>query len=215
MSSCCADQIIALSASEQDLFKNLDESCRRAVRKGMDAGLKFEAVTMDAAQYVDSYFNIAEESAKRTKEEIAPRSYFDDLVSYFARISRIGLCFALHNGQRVAAVLLAIDKGAASYLGGVSLPDYLPKRVNDFLHWSAIKWANSNGLQWYRLGPVFPEAPSEWPISMVSRFKAKFGGRSWTIIQGGHYLHPDKYAAIAAEHTALMCNKTVCCKPLL
>jgi len=40
--SCCADQIIALSASEQDLFKNLDESCRRAVRKGMDAGLKFE-----------------------------------------------------------------------------------------------------------------------------------------------------------------------------
>ena len=93
----------------------------------------------------------------------------------------------------MAALWLLIHKGAAHFLGGVSDPAYLPMRVNDFLHWSAIVWANHQGLTHYRLGPVFPELPDDWPVARVSRFKGKFGGISYSTIQGSYFRHPEKY----------------------
>ncbi|HEY1301010.1 MAG TPA: hypothetical protein VGF07_10975, partial [Stellaceae bacterium] len=75
-----------------------------------------------------------------------------------------------------------------------------------FLQWSVIAWAKQQGLTHYRLGPFFPEVPRDWPISMVSWFKAKFGGRAVTIIQGSYFRTPQLYLAAAMQHLEELCR---------
>ena len=203
MTTCCVDQIVSLGAAEEQLFARLDESCRRAVRKALAAGLAFEAFTTREA--IDLYWPIAQVSAARTGENLPARAYYEAVVDTFAPSGRCVVLLAKHEGRHAAGLILLVDKGGASFLAGASHPEFLPMRVNDFLHWSAIAWSRLHGLQQYRLGPFFPEVPADWPIARVSRFKTKFGGRSVPVVQGSRFIHPQKYRAGALQQVELLC----------
>jgi hypothetical protein len=82
----------------------------------------------------------------------------------------------------------------------------LAARVNNLLHWEAIRWARNKGCGRYRLGPVFPELPEGWPISRVSRFKGNLGAWPYHIIQGSLFLHPEKYEADGAAAITSLCS---------
>ena len=203
MATCNADQIVELSSSEEEMFRRLDN--RQNVRKAQAAGVTFEAG--DATSCVDDYYAIAKKSAVRTREKLPPSDYYRAIWQALGAVDRCAMLFACKEGVRVAGLLLAIDKGAASFLAGASDPEYLPLRVNDFLHWSAMVWAARKGLARYRLGPVFPELPDSWAVSKVSAFKNKFGARSVTTIQGSYFRRPEKYLGAAAAHLRLLCAK--------
>ena len=203
MSTCCADQIVALGPAAPELFSGLDNSCRRAVRKAQAAGLEFEA--SGVADVVAAYWELAQLAAQRTGEQLPSPEYFEFLDLHLRPRGHTAMLFARDAGRRVAGLLLAIDKTAVSYLGGVSNPDYLPMRVNDFLHWSAMLWAKEQGHRHYRFGPAFPEVPADWPIARVSRFKQKFGAHSATTIQGSKFLKPEKYLEGGVAHLSRLC----------
>ena len=203
MATCNADQVINLHDSEEQLFARLDESCRRAVRKALKFNLVF-SVSEDNS--VSRYYKLAQLSAARTGETLAPSSYFEDLWRSFWPQHRCAIAFVQHDGRDVAALLLGIDKGAATFLGGVSDPAALNLRVNDFMHFQAMLWLKGNDVNTYRLGPIFPEVPEDWPIARVSRFKRKFGGRSVTIIQGSYFLSPEHYLERGTQALAQRCS---------
>jgi hypothetical protein len=209
MSICVADQVVDLRPPEDALFAGLDESARRAVRKATGGGLTHEMITEFTPDTLEAYYTLALASAARTGEALASRDYFARLFDVLGRQQRLVLILCRVEGVNVAAVLLGIEKGAASYMGGISDPAYLHLRVNDYAHWTAILSARQLGLHWYRLGPIFPEAGEEWPIARVSRFKSKFGGRSFTTIQGSKFLKPAKYLAGGADQLALMATPDV------
>ena len=108
-----------------------------------------------------------------------------------------------------AALFLIIDKGAASFLAGVSHHDFLPLRVNDYLHWQAMCWAKERSLRVYRFGPVFPEVPAAWPVAQVSRFKGKFGGQSLITIQGNYFRKPERYRDDTVRAAANACTMRI------
>lgn len=203
MSTCNADQIVDLDAEEDELFARLEESCRRAVRKGESNALRLSEAMAEADVF--EYYRIAKLSASRTGESLAPPDYYLDLWRAFAAERRCVFLFVGHGQRRVAALVLLVDKGASSFLAGVSDPEYLPMRVNDFMHWSAIRWAKQRGLRYYRLGPSFPTVDPEWPIAKVSRFKTKFGGRPRTIIHGSFFRRPEKYRESALTIVNALC----------
>ncbi|PAY04479.1 hypothetical protein CK489_35190 [Bradyrhizobium sp. UFLA03-84] len=191
LSTVNADQLIDLDRSEDELFVNLDDGCRRAVRKAIKAGLEFELATDRSA--LDSYLEIARESAARTGEVLPPADYYQAVLESFFSQGRAHLLFARAQEIRLAGLFLLSDKGAVHFMAGVSRPDELNFRPNDFLHWSAMLWAKRAGFQTYRLGPWFPEVPRDWPISKVSYFKTKFGSKARPIIQGSMFRRPEKY----------------------
>jgi hypothetical protein len=119
---------------------------------------------------------------------------------------RCAVFFAYHEGVRAAGLFLLIDKHGVQYFAGVSHQDFLPLRVNNFLHWQAICWARNQGLRHYRLGPIFPELPDNWPVSRVSRFKGEFGASSVPLIQGSLFLKPGRYLEDARRAVALRCG---------
>jgi len=205
MSTCCADQVVALAGlGEEHLFRGLEEGCRRAVRKAQKKGL--EARVADGPDAAAEYYRLARLSSTRTGEHLLPLSYYEALYARLAPEGRCCILLAVHEERPVAGLLLLVDKGAAHFLAGASDPAALPLRPNDFVHWSAIRWAASRGLSHYRLGPTFPELPRDWPVARVSRFKGKFGGRSLPMIQGSRFLRPERYGTLAAEEAARLCR---------
>ena len=205
MRSCSADQIVHLkNASTEELFQGLHDSCQRAVKKAIKNGLEIEFA--DAPRHIDSYYKIAQLSSKRTGEVLPSIDYFKTIFDQFYPKGQCVMLFALYQGQRIGALLLLIDKGSVSFIAGVSDPSFLSLRVNDFMHWSVIKWANSEGHHTYRLGPYFPEIPKDSPAEKVSRFKKKFGGRNTTIIEGSYFCKPEKYMQNGIKEIELLCK---------
>jgi Acetyltransferase (GNAT) domain len=199
-SVCNADQIVDLSQSEEVLFSELDEACRRAVRKAEKAGLKFVVET--AEDRLERYFALAKSSALRTGEALPPLDYYQAILDQFSKSENVITTFARLGDNDVAALILLTGKGAASFLAGVSDPGSLSMRPNDFIHWQAILWAKSMKFMAYRFGPIFPEVPSDWPIAKVSAFKGRFGARPVPMIQGSLFLnteHAQKCLALASQ----------------
>lgn len=203
MSTCNADQIVDLKNDESSLFSSLEEACRRAIRKAEKNKLLF---TIDnESNVIDEYYKLAIISAQKTGEILPPKEFYLKIYNKFYPSERCKILFALHNNKKIGALFLLIYKKAVNFMAGISHPEYLILRVNDFLHWSAIKWAKKRGYLYYRLGPVFPEVPKDWPIYKVSRFKKKFGGKYLPIIQGSYFRKPYKYLDIGINELKIRC----------
>lgn len=204
--TCNADQIVDLQVSEESLFQRLDESCRRAIRKAMKTELQLSPSTEESD--CDDYYRLAELSANRTGEILPSKEYYRDILRGLASQGNAVLLFVKHEGKNVAALLLLLYKGSTSFLTAVSDTEYLPMRINDFLHWKAMLWAKDAGFTRYRLGPWFPSVNSDWPIATVSKFKSKFGGRSATILQGSLFRRPEKFLANGESLLQQLCGRT-------
>jgi hypothetical protein len=201
-----ADQIVELDGPEDAVFQRLDENFRKAVRKAVKGGLTCTARTGDP---VPDYYALAELSARRTGERLAPREYYQRIWDAFTDSGRCAVLFAVHGDRQVGALFLLLDKGGAQFLGGVSDPEYLPLRVNNLLHWEALRWLIARGQRRYRLGPVFPSLPADWPVSRVARFKGEFGATSHTLVQASLFLKPERYLEDARAAVALCCHPRV------
>lgn len=195
MATCCADQIVPLEQrQEEEVFQGLEKACQRAVRKALRHGLTASFESGEEA--VSEYYRLAKASASRTGETLLPVEFYRSILEAFSAERQAGILFTQSAGKAIGALFLITDKGSVNFLAGVSDPEFLPLRVNDFLHWSAIQWALAGGYARYRLGPILPTVPENWPVSMVSRFKKKFGGRSVPILQGSYFCQPGKYAKL-------------------
>jgi hypothetical protein len=206
MATAVADQIVPLEGSEEELFAGLKDSCRRAVRKASKAGARADDVT-GQEDAVESYYRIAELSAARTGEQLPPIDFYRAVRAALAPSERCTFLTVNVDGANASASILVHDKGAVHFLSGVSDPAFLDRRVNDFLHWSAICLARERGCSHYRLGPYFPAVPKGWPIETVSRFKTKFGARPWTIVQGSSFRKPRRYVEIGQAQLARLCEE--------
>ncbi|MCO5090655.1 GNAT family N-acetyltransferase [Bosea sp. (in: a-proteobacteria)] len=193
LSTVAADQQVDLAGSDDVLFERLDPACRRAIRKAQQNDLTFSCGYGSAE--LDRYFALARRSAERTREPLPPLDYYTEVLTGLAEMRGAGIAFAHHRGEPVAGLIFLGDRGAVSYLAGVSEPAALHIRPNDFLHWSFMLWARDQGCDVYRLGPSFPEVPADWPISRISQFKTKFGGRAVPMVQGSLYRKPQAYVA--------------------
>jgi len=204
LASCCADQIVDLTQPTEVLFRRLDESCRRAVRKAERSGLALQVT--HSSEVLDTYFELALRSARRTGEALPIFDYYRSLICDFGEEQMAGIAVSLWERRPIAAVFFLADKQSVSFLAGVSDPEHLDKRCNDYIHWYLMLWAKKHGYLHYRLGPFFPEVPAVWPISQVSKFKTKFGADSWTTIQGSFFRYPEHYREAAHAHVELMCK---------
>ncbi len=191
MSTAACDQIVMLDGDEDALFSRLVEACRRNVRKAQKSGVSVR--WLDEPDSIALYYEMAQVSAQRTGESLAPMAYYQDIWNALLTSNRCRLLAAEHEGTQVAMLLVLIDKGAASYLGGVSTAKGLELRANDMVHWGLIRTLKEEGQRCYRLGPAFPGLPENWPIVRVSRFKTKFGARAIPLVVGSHFIQPAHY----------------------
>lgn len=207
MSTVACDQVVMLDDGDEDaLFSRLAEACRRNVRKALKSNVEIKR--LNEPDSINHYYEIAQVSAQRTGESLAPLSYYQDIWNALRPSNRCWLLAAVHDGEPVAMLFVLLDKGGASYLGGVSSAKGLELRANDMVHWGLIRVLKQEGQRCYRLGPAFPGLPDEWPIVRVSRFKTKFGARFVPLTTGSYFLKPSHYQDRAMELVRLLSAST-------
>lgn len=167
------DQIFDLSVprSEEDIDRAIPSPVRRAVRKAKRGGLELE-VRRPSIPLGEEYWRLAQASAERTGETLAPK---ERVLAEFEKWKDHYLFFlARRQGDLIAAVTVLVFKGFCSFRTGISDPETLHLRPNDFLHYEIIRWGFHKGLQGYRLGPYFRESWPGTPIRNMPAFKRKF-----------------------------------------
>ena len=75
-----------------------------------------------------------------------PRDLFHRIWKAFAPDDAVRAALALVDGEPVAGALYLVWGDTVYYKFGASVPDHLPRRPNDALHWAVIRWAAERGL---------------------------------------------------------------------
>lgn len=196
-STLALDQFYDLSVDPETRGIGISSTARTAARKAISYGIEiFVAESLDSLPMV---LNQILKSAQRTGESTPDPLYFEELLN--GECSRhITTLMARHPTRGVVGCLLiSTYKNVTHFLHCYSDPESLKYRVNDLLHLRAIEWARAEKMDFYRLGPFFPEVPPDWPISKVSRFKTKFANTSVPIRQGSVFFQREKYIQLGLQ----------------
>jgi hypothetical protein len=193
--NCNSDQIIMLDQPEEALFANLSEPTQRGVRRARREAIQvFEAGS--AAEYKD-FVDLRLDAQRRTGQAVMPEAYYADIFDGLCAAGRSNVLLAKLKEKLIGGVQFLTYKGASSFFAGFAVNEYLHLHVNDLLHWESILWSKRQGLECYRLGPHFPDLPTESEAAKKGRFKKKFGGQPFHILQASYFLSPDKYLSKA------------------
>jgi hypothetical protein len=199
--TCCSDQIVMVDQSEEELFANLEQSARWGVQRGKREGIKISEAS--SADDLKHFTDLRLDAQQRTGQAAMPDTYYADVFQRFYAPGRCRVLLAKLKDKVIGGVQILVYKKSGAYFAGFGLNEYLALQYNDLLQWNAILWSKQQGLKCYRLGPHFPDAPLDAPIYKKGRFKKKFGGQPFHVLQGSYFLSPGKYAQTASVDTSI------------
>ena len=96
-----------LSRPFQAIEKAADRETRRHLRRAREAGVTVECSR--GAEAMDCFFNLQLESRRRLGVPSQPLKFFRTVYEVFAKLDSIEVWFALHQDERVAAVVVLRD----------------------------------------------------------------------------------------------------------
>jgi hypothetical protein len=91
----------------QAIEKAADRETRRHLRRAREAGVSVECAR--GAEAMDCFFALQLESRRRLGVPSQPLKFFRTVHEVFARLDSIEVWFALHQGKRIAAVVMLRD----------------------------------------------------------------------------------------------------------
>lgn len=167
-------QVVDLSKSEDELFKELSENAKRLIKRARHRGVHVESVSWP--EYIDEYYQLHCETYQRTGVPPHSKQYFSGIATEMwpAKFSVLHRAVLSDRGT-IAFHNTAIFGVGAFYHTGCSTSDALSIGANHLLMWEAILAAKNQGALWFDVGPVFPDANSG-KLEGLTSFKTKFGG---------------------------------------
>lgn len=151
------------------LHKRLDGKWRNMLTSSEKAGLKLEA-GRDTTRF--DWMMARYQDTMRAKDFSGPPlSLLLNLRRHAGDGEQLLILRALHEGEPVAGICLALHGAAATYLLGWNGPKGRSLKANQYLLWQAIVHLKQSGLRWFDLGGISEEhAPG------VAAFKLGLNG---------------------------------------
>lgn len=135
----------------------------------------------------------------RTKHD----TYFEALLQQTAAARRASICFAEHEGTRLAAALVIRFGSRATYFYGGSLAERRHVMAPYLLHFEILCRARAAGIEWYDFWGVAPEGDAASAWAGLSAFKRRFGGREVRLVPTLDYVYDrDAYMRYTATEAA-------------
>ena len=170
------DILLDLTASEEELEKNLHKERKRNIAKAQKEGLVFKHLT--EREEIDDVVLLLKKTYHRVK---VPMSY-DELFVQSKNLLKNKVHFfgAYYNGKMIAGQVRLCYKDTvyAWYSGSDS--SYFNKKPNDFLLWNVILWSKQNNFTTFDFGG----AGKPNVAFGVRDYKLKFGGK---VVSYGRY----------------------------
>jgi len=192
--SMTLDRIVCLDAPSDTLWMELDDDCRKAIRKARKQGVV--VTPAQSREDVADYHRIHVENYRHTGARVLPLAHFERLWDAFHQRGCLELLFAESAGQRVAGLLMLSFRDGATYWAGSSLVAFQHLRPNNLLMWEAMMSAKDRARRWFELGPTFPFASPESKTRRIGRFKEQFGGEDLYLYEGVRSYWPVTIASL-------------------
>lgn len=181
-------QIIPLTNSD-DVFHQMKQKGRYNIRLAEKSGVTVHASTKKSLEHdVAIFYDLFKATAKRDKFTIRPKSYFETLCAMLYEHDAGILVIARYENTPVAAAIITLYDGVASYLYGASGNEHRNVMGPYAMHWAAIHWAIKKKASAYDLLAIRPRGTKPHPYDGITRFKQQFGGDE------KHYLGSWDYA---------------------
>lgn len=166
-------QVIDLSKTENELWKDVSETTRHAIAKAQKAGFVVEETSWPEA--VDDYYAMHCETYRRTGVSPHPKTYFEGIAREMWPKGH-SVLWAVRNveGRTLAYHNAVWFRESAFYHTGCSTAAALQEGVNYLLFWHALLTAKYKGIRWYDCGEIAPGAVGK--RQGLTTFKTKFGG---------------------------------------
>lgn len=172
-------QIVYLSSGEAAVLAQMKQKGRYNVRVAERAGVTVRESTLKTLEEdVAIFYALFKETAKRDKFSIRLQAYFQDLAKTLYEHNCGTLFIASLQGQPLAASIITLYDGVASYLYGASSNEHRSAMAPYAMHWSAMQWAIRNNATAYDLLAIKPETEKKHTYDGITRFKQQFGGES-------------------------------------
>jgi hypothetical protein len=162
--------VLDLAPSLEELRKNLDRKWRNQLTRAEKNNLKVLAGSgMD--EYRTFCHIYRQMRQRKTFETTVDEEEFLRIQETLPEAHRMRILLCQENGVTVAGLVATAMGDSAIYLLGATSDAGLNAKGAYLLQWSMIQWLKENGVRWYDLGGIDPEANPG-----VYHFKKGFSG---------------------------------------
>ncbi|HUI42628.1 MAG TPA: GNAT family N-acetyltransferase [Terriglobia bacterium] len=141
-----------LTRSEEDLFNAMDSACRRCIRKAEKSGVRIEEAH-DLA-FADEYFEQLKEVF--AKQGLVPTYGIDRVRALITHVEPAGRVLLLRardpQGRCIATGIFPGFNRIAEFWGNASFRSSQLLRPNEAIHWYAMRYWKSRGVEVYDWG---------------------------------------------------------------
>ena len=170
--------VVDLSPSEEDLLASMKGKTRYNIRLATRRGV--EVVEDNSLEARERFWGMFEQTAKRNRFVIRrPRDYNFAAWRAMYDAGRAHLFFAMHEGDRLAAMLVYSFGHKYWFMLGASTNEKRNLMPSHLLQWEVMRWARQRGITRYDMVAVpSPDNLDDESNSLhgVYRFKVGFGG---------------------------------------
>lgn len=171
-------QIIPLS-DDETLFAQMKEKGRYNIRIAEKNNVMIREGTVKSCEDdVAIFYSLFKQTATREKFAIRSESYFQELATTLYRHHAGGVFIAQYQHQPVAAAIITLHEGLASYLYGASSREHREVMAPYGMHWAVMQWAHSHSAEYYDLLAISPEGKTKHKFDGITQFKQRFGGEA-------------------------------------
>ena len=178
--------ILDLTKTKKEIFDEMHQKTRYNIRLAEKREVRvIFCDKKDLALYLDIFWAMLQETAKRDGFHTHEKSYYEKLLMVRSDRFQNILCIALHKDIVVAGAIINFYEDRATYLHRASSHQYRALMAPHLLQWRIMEEAKKRDCKTYDLWGI---DPVRWPG--ITRFKKGFGGQeilypeSFDIIYG-------------------------------
>ena len=154
---------------------------RLAERKGVEISIHQD----DALEQLPRFQALLDQTAQRQGFRIHAAEHYRLMTKELAQDGMVYICIAQKDGVDLAAILVIICNGTATYLHGASSDQDRQLKASNLLHWRTMLHAKAHGCTVYDLWGIHAvHSNNKWlpisghPSEGVTHFKLSFGGQT-------------------------------------
>lgn len=186
---------IDLTQEPDDILAQMHSGTRANVRRGGREGI---VVRQGTANDLEIFMQLHEASSQRQGFATASEEYFTHMWRVFASTGNGALLISEYKGEAISAIMV-VGFGKIVWAKRFGWSGKQGKRrPNEFLLWSAMQWAKSEGYHWFDQDGIKREAAeallNNQPLPKAvkqspSNFKLGFGGQPFLFPQVQVYVY--------------------------
>lgn len=161
----------------EDFLSFFDKKTRNQVRQSLNNNFE---VKMDAP--LESIYELYSENMKRHGTPPKSSDYFEALKSNLKE--KVFFLGAFLGDKLCGVNIFYVNNGYLLLLSNISLKEYWPERINNFLYFKTIEYGYKEGVRYFDYGPS-----TQKDLSHLD-FKIGFGGKLWSVYEYHWYRNP-------------------------